>query len=350
MDHSSNRYLITPATPGEGALLTLNAFLKRSTPTLDLTLTPMLSVQRYTQNSGSDAANRSINAVLVWTHERSVWNLSGGYSDLSTLTTELASTGVVQGNTRQRQETSQGSWQFQHSERASLNALVSYTQVSYVGQDAKILTNYRIPSVSIGEKFNLWPNTSLTASANGSELSADRVGITRDYGLSLALEHAFSDRLSMVVSAGPSQESFKTQKTRGYVAEFRLTRKYERNNWSVSYQRSQVPNGFGGLVQRDQGSISVSRALSEHLNGVLSAFATRDHELFQLPSPSAEQGRNYETALAGLTWLSGETSSVGINVSTGRSGVQIGYPIPAAKSWQVGLTYTWTPLPLKASR
>jgi hypothetical protein len=358
MDYSSNRYLVSSATPGEGAYLTLNASLKRSTPTFDIALQPMLSLQRYSTGSGSNSDNRSINASAAWTRELSTWSLLGGYSDLSTLTTELATTGVVQGNTRQRQETGQGSWQLQHSETAALNVQIAYARVNYVGQQGNVLSNYQYPSVSIGEKFKLRPATSLSVTASGSDLLSPNLGDSQDYELNLALEHSFSEHLSLSTSVGRSQQYFKTRSTspqlassassHGYVGEFRLTRVYERNQWKISYHRAVTPNGFGGLVQRDQGSLSVLRDLAPRLTGNVGLFTTRDREEFQFAS--LQLGRRYESMAAGLNWLSGETSSFGIRVSTDRATVTASSHVPAAKGWQAALTYTWTPLPGSASR
>jgi hypothetical protein len=351
MDYATNRYLNPQPVPGEGALLTLNAFLMRSTPTLDITLQPMVSFQRYSSGSGANANNRSLNTSTRWLHDQSALSLLAGYSDLSTLQTEIASTGVTAAGTRQVQKMVRGSWQLQQSEKRQLNAELDYTDVTYVGTQAIQLTGYRYPTLSIGEKFTLRPHTSLSVTASGGDLrSPSYGGSTVDEELNLGLDHEFTERYSTHGSIGYSRRTLGTGSSQGYVGNFELLRADERNKWKLSYERTVTPNGFGGLVQREHESLSVSRDLAPHLSGTLGLLDTRDREvfffgLFQL-------SHRYESANGSLSWLSGETSTVGLQVGYDYSTVTTSLPVPqpASKGWHAGVSYTWVPLRRSVSR
>lgn len=343
MDHASNRYLVPQAPPGEGALVTLDAVLKRSTAGFDMAMEPTVSLQRYTTGSGADTANRSVNLSSAWSRERSTFKLLAGYSDWSTLTSELTSTGVVQGDTRQRHKSAQGSWQLQQSELLELDVQAYDDDVSYVGQQAATLNGYRYPTLSIGERFKLRPQTSLTVTAFGGELSspgyADK---TRDEELRLTLEHSFSELLSTLATVGASQQSFGTTRRRGYVGQLQLTRAAgERNQWSLSYQHALAPSGYGALVLRDQGSLSVTRQLAPRLSGTLGAFTNKDTEILNLGLP--QQARRYDSLAGSLNWSSGETSTIGVQVLWNRAIVTAVPPVPTEKGWQASISYTWTP-------
>lgn len=341
MDHASNRYLAPQPVPGEGAFLTFNADLTRTTPTLQLDLQPFLLLDRFTDASGSDSSNGSLNASATWEHERSTLTLTGGYSDLSTLITEIASTGAVQGNSHQRQSTFGGQWSFQESDIAQLNVAAGYADVRYEGQVVAGLSNYTYPTYSLGEQFKLAPRTSLSITASGSELSSPAGGGTsRETQLELSAEHTFSERLSGSIAAGVSNLNYGTGSNHGAVGEAALTRTGEVSRWKIDYQRSVSPNGYGELVVRDQGSITATRDFTARLSANASVFATRDREVyffvFQL-------SRSYETAEVDLNWKSGETSTIGLRLADDRAHVQTFIPIPQQNGFRVGLAYTWTP-------
>ena len=347
MDHASNRSLTAQAVPGEGAFLNLDAFLKRSTPTLELNMQPSVSLQRFTDASGSDTVNRSLNLSGAWAHERSAFNLSASYSDLSTLLTELTTTGIIQGNTRQRFASATASWQLQQSESRQLAVTLSDSDARYVGQQANLLPGYQYPSASLAERFKLSDRTSFTVSGSVGELKSRVGGNVRDEELSVTLEHSFSERFSGLAAFGRNDRSA-AGRNHGYVGQFLLRRTDERNQWRLSYQRSVSPTGLGVLVQRDDASFSVSRQLAEKLNGDLSIGTARDNE--SLSASLLNQARRFESAQTGLNWTSGEASTVGIHAGYTRAIANSQALVPAAHGWQAGVTYTWKPLSRSISR
>ena len=347
MDHASNRYLAASASPGEGAFVTLNALVTRSTDTLQLTMQPSLFAQRFTTGSGADSNNGSINLGAAWSGERSSLNLTAGYSDLSTAISELETTGVVQANTYQHQATAGSSWTVQQSPGAQLSIQLSYADVRYVGPYVG-LNSYTYPSFSLGQQFDLSTRTSLTLGAAGSELSSPAGGGTsRDGQLTLSASHSFSARLQGVVKVGFSDLDYGIGRNRGVVGEFHLTRKAERSSWTLLYERSVSPNGFGELVVRDQASITGSRDLAADFSVSASLLDTRDREVYFFVLQTSRRYASLETT---LNWRSGESSTVGLRAGYDRAQLQSFIPVPTENGWRAALIYTWAPQRLSISR
>jgi hypothetical protein len=348
MDHASNRYLVAPASPGEGAFVTLNALLTRSSETLQLTIQPSIFAQRFTTGSGADSNDGSINLGAAWSGQRSSLSLTAGYSDLSTAISELETTGVVQANTYQRQATAGSSWTVQQSSAgAQLSIQLNYADVRYVGQYVG-LNAYRYPSFSVGEQFNFSTRTSVTIGAAGSEIkSPGGGGTSRDGQLTLSVAHAFSARLQGLATVGFSDLNYGTGSNRGVVGEFHLTRTAERDRWTLLYQRSISPNGFGELVVRDQASFTGSRDLAARLSVSASLLGTRDREVYFFV---LQESRKYASIETTLNWRSGESSTVGLRTGYDRAQLQALIPVPTENGWRAALIYTWTPQRLSISR
>jgi hypothetical protein len=365
MDHSSNRYLLANSPPGEGGFVTFDALLERASSTFELDMHPSVAVQRFSNNSASDSVNRAIDLASKWTGVRSTFGLGGSYSELSTLGTELTSTGVVEGNTRQRQETAFMSWQYQQSENRQLTAQANYNNTTYTGQEAFLLPGYRYPNGSLAERFTLSDRDAITVSASGGYLSSPHSPIqdsslcasktttcsssTEDEQLVAALDHSFSERLTLYASAGVNDRSSNGRKT-GYVGEFTLKRIVdERNQWKLDYTRNVSASGFGVLAQHSAGTVSYSRDLAYQLNAGLAVSYIEDSQDVT-SGPLLLQTRKYESADATLKWLSGETSTVSLGAGYSRATTVSEPPTPVAHGWRASISYRWTPRPVSFSR
>lgn len=352
VDHSSNRYLVVNSPPGEGAFVTLDALMSRTTDALELDMHPSIGVQRFSNNSASDTVNRSLTLGSTWNRESSKWIVGGTYSELSTLTTELASTGIVQGNTRQRQETGSVSWQWDQSENRHFTATGAYNDTAYIGEQAFLLPGYRYPTASLAERFTLSDVNAITVSASGGDLrsggSISASPNTQDEQLTLSLDHSFSERFTLFVSAGVNDRSSSGRKA-GYVGEFLLKRLDERNQWKLEVSRTVDASGFGVLSQHTAGSVSFTRDLAYPLSAGLSLTASQDKQDVT-SGPLLEQTRTYEAADATLNWLSGETSTVSLGTGYARATISSEPPTPLGHGWHASITYRWTPRPTRFSR
>ena len=362
-DYSSNRYLVANSPPGEGGFVTFDAALTRTTAILELDLKPSFAVQRFSNNSATNTFNRSLAGSGMWTHERSIFNFGGSYSDLSTLTTELASTGIVQGNTHQRQAVGTGSWQWQQSEKRQSTVSVAYNDTTYVGQQATVLPGYRTANASIAERFTLSTPTALTVTAFGGDLRSNTLPGESEAQLTIAVDHSFSERFTMYASAGANDRRSSGQYNPsagitdrsasgqhiGYVGEIWLKRIDERNQWKVDYARTVAASGFGILTVHDEAALSFTRDLMSELSAGLRLGASQD-KYDVATGPFVLLSRRYETADASLNWMSGETSTVSLGSGYQRATASSQPPTPLASGWRLSVTYRWTPRPSSFSR
>ena len=105
-DHDSNR-LLTPANEvaDEAAWLTVDALLKRATETGEIDFHPLVEFQRFIGGSELDSNNGSLQLAAMNKGEIYSYSATAGYSDNSTLISELANTGIVDSSTRQEAAT-----------------------------------------------------------------------------------------------------------------------------------------------------------------------------------------------------------------------------------------------------
>jgi len=347
-DYDSNRYFLPSPAPGEGQFLSFNGLLTHSSDVLQLSLAPFLSVQRFSGNSGTDSNNGSINTSAAWSLERSTFSLSAGYSDLSTLLTELESTGVIKGNSHQEQTSGGASWALVESAKTELSVQLGYADVRYVGANTLGLSSYDYSNASIAEQYTPVERTTFTLTAFGGDVSSPGgPGTSRNAGVSLSAERKFSERLTGYISAGYSDLDYGIGTDHSAVGEARVSRVGERSQLKLDYQRSVTPNGFGTLVVRDQASFTASRDLTPHLSVLTSLVATRDRERFFVV---LYEQQTYESAQATLDWHSGETSTVDLTAGYDRTTVQSILPLPSGSRWRAALTYTWSVKPHAVSR
>src|SRR4029077_3248910 len=97
---------------------------------------------------------RPINASALWPRVQALFGFQAGYSDQSTLTSEIETTGLVEGSQRQQQATGQGSWALQESQRMQLTIQAGYTDIKYVGLGFSELNGYRQPTLAIAQRFS----------------------------------------------------------------------------------------------------------------------------------------------------------------------------------------------------
>ena len=124
-DHDSNRQL-TPVNEeaDNAAWLTIDALLKRATETGEVDVHPLVEIQRFSGGSALNSTNGSLQLSAMNKGEIYSYSASAGYSDNSTLISELANTGSVDASTRQEAATTSvtGSREFTERQRLDLQA------------------------------------------------------------------------------------------------------------------------------------------------------------------------------------------------------------------------------------
>jgi len=112
VDHDTNRTLAVEPIASEGYSMSADMRLQRSTERFDLSVLPEVHLQRFSDPRFDRSDDGSLTTDGLWRTERSQFELNGVLRDQSTLSSEIFSTGVIDLNTRRRDEQANASWSF----------------------------------------------------------------------------------------------------------------------------------------------------------------------------------------------------------------------------------------------
>jgi hypothetical protein len=312
----------------------------------DIVIEPRYSYRRYSDSALGNGDDRSLFAGYDFTGERNTVNLTGSFWDQSTLQTEFLETGIVNGNTHRRLAQGSGNWTWAQTERRQLIAQLSYMDVSYRGDTSALLPGYRYPSGSLGERFGFSERGSFTVSVYGSALSSDSRGnSSRQYGLQGQIIYAFSERTRLDASLGESSRRLAGESEHGTDAAVALTHNMTLGSFSLNYTRSLVPYGTGFLVQRQQLTATVSRALTPFLDANLALLRVKNNQTAVLLNLDR---RSYDSVSGGLGWRPLETLTLSAQLTALRTQTP-GFDSKTVHEWRSGVSLNWTPRPSSRS-
>jgi hypothetical protein len=346
VDYNNNRRLIPDSKGSDASVLAIDLLFKRALEDMQFTFEPRYVLRRFTDPSLGNGDDRSAKAGFNWLGEQSTVNLTASYWDQSTLTTELLETGIVSANTHRRMVQTGATWTLNQTERRALIAQLSYMDVSYYGEAARLFPGYRYPSGSVGERFVFSERGSFTVSTYGSVLSSPTPGgSSREVGLQAEINYAFSERTSIDASIGESSRKLTGDDSHGTDASVALNHSLYLGQVSLGYTRSLVPYGIGFLVEQQRFTATLSRPLTPLLASDVSFVRVQNNEaavLLHIDRP------NYNSLSVGLNWRPVETWSLGARVEGVRAGLEGPGPT-SVNGWNSSLTVTWYPFPKSRS-
>lgn len=346
VDYDSNRRLLSDGKASDAAVLDIDVLFKRALEDLQLTFEPRYIFRRFTDPQLGNGDDRSAKLGANWLGERSTFSWMTSYWDQSTLTTELLETGIVSADTHRRTFQSQASASWNQTERRSLIAQLSYTDVAYYGANAKFFPGYRYPSGTLGERFLFNERGSISVSAFGSLLKSGTEGdSSRELGAQAEINYSFSERTSIDASVGRSTRKLGGETGSGTDASVNIRYALYRGELTAGYVRSLVPYGIGFLVEQQRYTAAYSRPLTPYLSTDASFIRVQNNEtavLLRVDRP------NYNSLSWGLTWRPLETWSFGARVAAVRAGL-VGPGSPHVNGWNSVVSVTWYPFPKSRS-
>jgi hypothetical protein len=349
-DHDSNR-LLTPTNEEAdfGEWLTLDASLKRATETGEIVVRPEFEVQRFSGDSPLNANSGSVQLAASDKWEQLSYTVNAGYSDQSTLISELANTGVVDASTRQEQTTGGLQLGDQFTEVQNVTLQASYANVKYPNGEPVGLIGYRDLGSSGTYAYSLSPETTLSAIAFGHQESAPASGFgSHDLGGRIGWAQFISETTSAYASIGLSHTYIASRQVNGSVWSLQATHDYELTRWTLSFTRDVVPNGFGFLTRRDELDLSAVRKLTARLDATLSVLAANNSDLV---TNLVRDDRRYINAAAGIGWHASSQWLLSLKLQGSEARYpDLTGPQRVANGWQSIFTAVWTPLPWSISR
>jgi lipopolysaccharide assembly outer membrane protein LptD (OstA) len=352
VDHDTNRDLTSPATSSYGTSLSLDLQMSYRTDRVTLSLRPQALLQHYDSAQFPTSNDGIVQGLASYQSERSDYKLSGMWSDQNLLTTELPSTGIVQPGTRRKDAEVTPSWDYNHSERWSLNLQGTYSDVNYSAdgtQPAVALQSYHGFSTSATERFSYSERSALLLTALWSSYTQASEGApARTVGATAGLKTQLGERTTLVVNAGASSTSLLSHSSSGWLGDFSLTRITQTSTFSFSAQRTVSPQGYGQITRQDAIKLAARREFSERTFADASIDATRYANVFEnLAVDLSYLDHTFAQFGAGLGYRYTENWTLAVR---GYYNLQDNRTLPDAHGWAVRLESVWTPDPRSMSR
>ncbi|GAC1453487.1 MAG: hypothetical protein PVS2B3_13780 [Steroidobacteraceae bacterium] len=353
IDHDTNRNLVPQAIPSEGTAMALDMRLRYATERLTLALDPQAVLQRFSDREFGNSNDARVDGKLNWLTERSAVALTSALSDQTLLSTELATTGIIQPGIRRRDEDATASWTYAQSATRSLTVQASYADTSYRGARLELtaLRSNRDTTLAASEQIQYSDRiaTLVTVSASNFQAQAES-GPARTIGVTTGFKAQLAERTTLNADAGLDRNTLLSTVVQGFAGDLTLTRATDTGNYSLSASRSVAPIGLGEITQSDVLKVGVVRDLAPQLSFNSSLGVTRNTSVFRFQSLRIDLtylDRTYTQLAMGLVWRTSETWSVAARASGNRAE---GKTVPNAHGWQARLEAQWTPVPHSASR
>ncbi len=321
-----------------GTLADFSTSVRRRTERLDLSLRPRLHSVRASDDESLESDDQYLDARLGYLTERSQWSLAAGYARDTTLTSEVASTGLVQSNRRHESITVSGgpTWLLTERVNLSLQGYVLDSHYPDPGNTGLVDYQYRFTSLSVGMAAT--ERSTVRLSLQGGELVVPEFASrTRDTSARLAWELKSGGLWSTTLSAGPAYVDAQFGHDSGAVFDADAERRGERWTFSLGAGRGLTPTGRGVLTRRDRAGLSLSRQFTPAVTGGASLQWVRNQNLLQQPGIAFTEV-DYGRLDLNLSWRFAEHWSLALNVG----GTTQSYDTNDADSYRASLGIVWT--------
>lgn len=230
----------------------------------------------YYGGVGTQFTNIFLPLTLRYKTERDLLGLTGGFIRDNTLMSELLTTGLVLRFTQRNQWTANPSWTRRITEKLSFQSSVQLNDTAYENGLRLGLVDYQLFGGSGGLLYQMTEQDQIQLS--GSYTNFHTTNAPSPFrasfpGVNLSLTHAFTETLTGTAYGGPRFVSSTTEtvsdnipaQSTVWLFGANLTKKFESASLQVNIDRNIVPSGFGLLIQRDRGGLTVSHDFSETL-------------------------------------------------------------------------------------
>lgn len=345
-DYDSNRAFAPDAIGSEGVSMSGNMRLEHATERLQLLLQPDVELQRFSDRRYDRSDSGGSTAEAIWTSELTSLDLTGVLRDQSTLASEPLSTGIIDLNTRRRDEQLGGTWSYSYAERWGLGLFANYASQNYHGNAATPLQDNKLTTYGASEKYLASDSLAFTLTAStGRYLTQESFFDARSDSATLGFTWSTSERDKLGGDLGWNRRTDRFSRSSGFIGDLSFTRNWEVGSLAFSGGRSVVASGFGVFSQTDQAQLNASRGLSERLRcsaGLVWVRTTSAFESFYLDR------HTYSQARVSLSWLANEDWSISWEVGAERQDVLL--TDSHGSGWRTAVSASWQPLKYSLSR
>jgi len=281
----------------------------RRTETTDLSLAGAVRARNYVDASNYNATDFLFNAYSAYQRDQDRFGLDGTFDYLSTLESEVSTTGNLAPDNRQLRWSIAPSWSRPLTERADIEVQARYVDSSYQKTTTGLQDYWNLGGWVLGT-YQWSEITQATARLTYDHYEYRNIENQSDtLGLSGGVRHQFTETLSGLAELGArySQSEWSNQlgsfdgSSVGPLANLQLDWRRETGTFSAQLGRWLTPSG-DGLLDTTRLLIDATERLSERcsIRGGVQAYRNRGDE--QGLGYSTYRGRDYAAATLGFTY------------------------------------------------
>jgi hypothetical protein len=352
--YDDNPQLASGSSAGSfGGTLNAAAWVGRSTEASDIGVSLAADRRLFTDASDLDSTDGTLGLRSSYRLDRHRFGLGANLSYLSTQTSELQTSGLVQVNKPQISVLIAPSWGYALSERTNLDLFLSYQDVSY--QDVGDIPLFNYVSTNAGATLGYQWSERLQLLAQTSYAGYDARQVdTADsttYGLQLGARYLLSERTSIRALAGvryadaqtPTVDGLVDTSTTGPLFELELQRQFAVGGFSLAAERSLLPSSQGTLLDTTGLRVAFDYPVTPLWSFGLGAQAYRNR------NPGGEitsNDRDFISLSPSLRRRLTESLSLDLTYRVNWQTRETGDDDSISNSIFLGLRYTWPRAPL----
>ena len=240
------------------------------------------------------------------------------------------------------------SWTYRMSRVSSIRLDLGFSDVSYDGVLASLLTNYSDARVSASYLRNWSPRNTAILTAGYRQFEPEESNKLTGTGLGAGFERRLTEttRLRALIGLEDTTDEVTNQSDTNWVADISLTRNLQTITMLAQYRRTISGGGIGSLSTRDALNLNFTRKLSDRISAGFGVRAYREERLNDTAIIFEE--KDYIQLRARLTWQLSRNLSLDANYRytfIDRSGLG-----ESANSNNITIWLNYRPNPITRSR
>lgn len=285
-----------------GTAINASVAAGKRTEITDLAVGLKLSSSRYTETSDLDRTDGSLSLAGDYQLGRSRLGLAAGFDYDSTLTSEQATSGLVQTNKRRRRLAVAPSWKYQLTPRSVMEASYGHEDVSYEDAEAIPLYDYSFDTLTLRDTYALDERLELIGRFGYARYQSDQVDSeTESLSAELGVNYLLTETSTVSAFAGIRRSSEELtavaggghQDSSGPLFELAYRKRFERGELALGAERSLLPSSDGSLLDTTGLSLAFRTPLDERWNLGIDARGYRNRNLDASSPGAAGDDRDY---------------------------------------------------------
>jgi hypothetical protein len=316
--------------------------LQRRTERTTLVVSPVFRAYRYSDDENLDRDEENVNLSYDWFGEKVSWKTSANAARDTTLTSELGTTGLTQGNQRHESWGASIGPTWALSERWQLQSSLQTYANRYPDQQLG-LSNYKYSTALAGTTYVATEKFSLSLYGTAGKLDSEgNRSDTDDKSANIQLSYAWSPLTSFSASIGRSWVTSDAGRKTGLLYSVSASRSFEKSFLSLSASRRQSPSGSALLTQQEETRLSFGSQLTEQLSATASASYSKRRNVLEIFSVDLQEVR-YSRVDLGLAWRMAPNWRLGVNLGAASQQVDSIFvgASPTARAYEVRLGLSW---------